>query len=256
MKKHFPLSFYFKILFIVLGFGTAYYCHEEVIDQVLSQEGLSTFQRLSKISKELIGIEKLPDEESPDIINQIQSYPGNKQPIQYPPAIVEHPRFIKSQQKADLFNDQLDISELNRSFVEEVNRAYFTQRTVFPAPYLSNGNLLRLEELNDYAYLDSKTIDGVNFRERFYGIEDNQYRIGENLYEVFISSDDIHLDTWSKDEAVFAQYLAEAFFEQTEDFYDMKRVYLSAKASATDFRLDDSSYVRIVVVLNFDTQKL
>ncbi|MGF3067238.1 hypothetical protein ACQV2S_05810 [Facklamia sp. P13064] len=256
MKKYFPLSFYFKLLFIILGLSTIYHFHEEMIDQALSQEGLSTYQRLSKISEELIGIEKVPDEDSPDIINQIQSYPGNKQPIQYPQAVLAHPRFIKGQQMADSFNKQLDISQLNRSFIEAINRVYLPQQTVYLAPYLSNGNLLRLDELDNYVYLDSKTTEGLNFRERFYEIENNQYRIGENLYEVFISSDDIHLDTWSKDEAVFAQYLAKAFFEQNEDFSDMRSVFISAKASASDFRLDDSSYVRIVVVLNFDTQKL
>ncbi|MGX7109417.1 hypothetical protein [Facklamia miroungae] len=252
MKKNFPISFYIKLLFIVISLSSVYYYHEEVIDQAFSQKNLSIYQQLSELSQKLIGFQTQPKEEYAKLANYTQSFPGNKEPIQYHPLVLNHPHFILGQKRADLFNQQLDLKELNRAFIEEANRNYFTQAPLQIASNLTKGNHLRLDEITNYAYLDSKTFEGLNFRQRFPDIADSEYRIGENLYEVFISADDIHIDTWSKKEAVFAKYLANAFFGQTEELPHLKSLILSARASASDFHLDDSSYVRIAVVLNFD----
>ncbi|MGX7076421.1 hypothetical protein [Globicatella sanguinis] len=80
-------------------------------------------------------------------------------------------------------------------------------------------------------------------------------RLGENLYELYIAADDIHLSTWLKPE-IFADYLYRAFETSThaELYQNFNSQYIKVVASPTDFRVDDTAYVRLVVVLVMDTQ--
>ena len=110
-------------------------------------------------------------------------------------------------------------------------------------------------ELGAYNYLSSSTVEGSAFYNFFPEISEPQYRLGENLYELYIASDDIHLETWENSE-ILADYLYGVFRDslEAELYQNYHGAYVWVHAEPTDYQIENASYVRLVVVLLLDTQ--
>ena len=109
--------------------------------------------------------------------------------------------------------------------------------------------------MGDYHYLSSITADGADFRAHFPNVSDAEYRLGENLYELYISAGDVHLTTW-ENEKILADYLFDVYADAVSlsnyDIYQSQ--YVSIYASPTDYSVDEVPYVRLVVSLVLDTE--
>lgn len=256
MKQTLPISFYLKLSFIFLVFSWTYFTHRPIIDASLADTSLSTSETLNTILKEILGFHGSTDGEVGLIsTHEIVSQPGNRTPQQLSQEIHSLPNYQHAAERAAEFNLLFDPDNLNMAF----NQLLSQQReNAGSAPmeigtHLAAGTTLRAQELSHYHYLGSNTVDGNTFYSLFPEMEDAQYRLGENLYELYIAADDIHLETW-QNSSILAEYLYEVFQDSmsSEAYQHYQSYYLMVQAEPSDYNIDSAAYVRLVVVLMLD----
>lgn len=259
MKHKFPLSFYFKLIFITVVLLFTYVQNYSFIQATLSDESIGLQESFTSIMKEVMG---LPNASQ---INQLNSNyisehaePGNTIPYEINDQIKYTENFSIAQDKAEEFNQALDMYALNDAFMRKVNymRANMDWEPLTVGYHLEDGVNARVKELTQNQYLSSLTTQGQDFRAHFFEITDPQYRLGENLYELYISAGDIHLTTWQNPK-ILADYLYDTFQEAiSHSNYDVySSQYIAIRAEATDYNIDESPYIRLVVSLVSDTQE-
>lgn len=258
MKHKLPISFYFKLLFIIIVLGGTYLVNHSLINATMADPSLSTVESVNVILQGILGIPKQGEQEL--ISNHSTegvSFPGNTQPQLIPEEIKEHPNYQLALERADQFNQTFDATEVNAYLVDQVNqyRLDYSSTIATSASYLSTGAQARAFELAKYHYLSSNTVDGTAFYSFFPDIIEPQYRLGENLYELYIAADDIHLETWQNSK-ILASYLYGVFQDslETELYQNYRGLYAWVHAEPSDYQIDDASYIRLVVVLTLDTQ--
>lgn len=257
MKYKLPKSFYLKLTFILVVLFFAYSSNQFFIEATLNNQDLSTSQQVRLILQQVMSEQKPDYPMEEEIYVEETTYPGNKIPNTIPETTQSHPRFEYSQEQANLFNQGVDMRLLNQYFLEKSNqvRQELDWEPMTIGWYLEEGSLARVQELSDYHYLSTETVDGQVFRSHFFEIDRADYRLGENLYELFISAGDIHLSTW-QDEEILADYLFNIFEDAlaSDNYYVYHSQYISIRAAATDYKINDSPYVRLVVSLILDTE--
>lgn len=258
MTNKFPKSFYFKLSFIIFFVLLGYYHNHNFIQATLNDESLSANESFNLIVREVM---KLPNnvENDEGISEYISEYaqPGNQVPYQIHEEILLDDNYAIAKQSADQFNAALDNRALNDAFLRQMNHMRGTKgwEQIQFGEHLEEGVLRRVEEMGEYHYLSSITADGADFRAHFPSISDAEYRLGENLYELYISAGDVHLTTW-ENEKILADYLFDVYADAVSlsnyDIYQSQ--YVSIYASPTDYSVDEVPYVRLVVSLVLDTE--
>lgn len=259
MQEKLPISFYFKLGFIILVFGFAYYWRGPFIIETIQDNSLTYGQQGRMIFRSLLGMyPSQPPQVLPNLSNKIVGHPGNSQPLVIDEEIKSLEVYQHAEEKARLFNESIDIDQLNQEYLEQLTQSSQGNVNIEVGYHLKDGSLSRAKELGDYHYLGPTTVEGESFRTQFPLIENSDYRLGENLYELFIAADDIHLKTWGEHPDVFAHYLIEAFQGSLDPtaYQNYQSQYITVYAKATDYQIEDAPYVRMVVVLNLDTEGL
>lgn len=257
MRHKLPKSFYFKLLFILAFFTFTYINFQPVISATLADPNLSQTQQVRYIIKSILGVKPADTPASlPNLPSLTVAQPGNSQPTLIDEQVQGLKNYQVALEYADLFNQTLNIEQLNKVFINEMNEEYSGASTVLLGDHLKIGTQLRAQELAQYHYLGPDTVSGESFRSFFSELPDNQYRLGENLYELYIAASDIHLKTWSENPTVFSDYLVEVFSQSIDKslYSTYGSQYLFVYAEPTDYQIDTTSYVRLVAVLILDTQ--
>lgn len=258
MTNKFPKSFYFKLTFIIFFLALGYFKHQNFIEATLMDETLNMNESFTLIMKEMINLPKDAENEQ-NITESISEYagPGNQQPYQINEDILYDDRYATAEQSANEFNASLNSLALNDAFIKQVNHMRGTKgwEPIIIGHHLEEGGRYRVEEMGQYHYLSNLTVEGTDFRSHFPAIDDAEYRLGENLYELYISAGDVHLTTWANPK-ILADYLfdvyADAISLSNYDIYQSQ--YISIYAEPTDYNIDEVPYVRLVVSLVMDTE--
>lgn len=256
MHNKIPKSFYFKLIFILVVFLFAYLSNQSFIDATLADDSLTNYESFTMIIQEVLGFQNRSE---PVIQTQVTvDHSLNQQtPREIDASFENLDNYLYAQERAETFNANLDLEALNDIFTSKINehRVQLNWEPMGVANHLASGIEQRVQELSDHHYLSPTTLAGEDFRSLFTDIENNQYRLGENLYELYISANDIHLDTWSNPE-ILANYLVEVFEQSStsELYQNYLSQYITIQAAASDFNIETASYVRLVVVLVLDTQ--
>lgn len=259
MNNRFPKSFYFKLTFIVIVLTLAYVRNQSFIQATMNDETLNFTQSVSTIIREMM---QLPEQanDSQGIISEgisEQAQPGNQEPYQIDESILSYDHYITAKEIADEFNASLNILALNDAFIKQVNhmRSIKDWDPMTIGYHLEEGTLRRVKELGEYHYLDSVTVDGLDFRTQFPQVENAEYRLGENLYELYISAGDIHLSTWENPK-ILADYLFDVYADAISltNYNVYHSQYISIYAEPTDYNVNEVPYIRLVVSLIMDTE--
>lgn len=258
MKRKIPLSFYFKLMFILFVLGGTYQFNRPLIDATLADENLSTIESVNIILQSVLGMQGSDELEPPTgTSSERVSFPGNTQPQLISEDMKSHPNYQLAQEKAERFNHHFDAETVNNFLSDKINdfRLDYGSLNSSVASYLAEGTKQRALELGTYHYLSSKTVDGLSFYSLFPEISEPEYRLGENLYELYIAADDIHLETWENSD-ILANYLYSVFQDslETDLYQNYQGIYAWVHAEPSDYQIDNASYVRLVVVLLLDTQ--
>lgn len=259
MNNRFPRSFYFKLTFIMIVLMLTYARNQSFIQASLNDETLNFSQSVSTIIREVM---QLPEQSSDsqmivsDVISE-HAQPGNQEPYQIDESILNYDNYITAKQIAADFNSSLNNLALNDAFIKQVNhmRAMKDWNPMNIGYHLEEGVLTRVKELGEYHYLDSVTIDGLDFRTQFPQVENAEYRLGENLYELYISAGDIHLSTWENPK-ILADYLFDVYADAISltNYNVYQSQYISVYAEPTDYNVNEVPYIRLVVSLIMDTE--
>lgn len=256
MRQKFPKSFYFKLIFIIVVLIFTYFSNRSYIDATLADDSLTNTQSFAYILQEILGFQPATEPNQPTTITT-NNQTDNSQPRQMQSEIVELDNYQYAIERANVFNSNVDLTGLNQAFTELINNQRINSdwNPIEVGYHLQDGTNQRALELSENHYLSPMTLSGEDFRTLFDNIPNGQYRLGENLYELYISANDIHLDTWSNPD-ILANYLFEVFEHSSlSDLYqNYQSQYLSVHANASDYSIDSASYVRLVVVLVLDTQ--
>lgn len=257
MKEKLPISFYFKLMFIIITLMYAYITHRPLIDATLMNENLSAMESVNVILQGVLGMEGSSSQDKPLVSPlDLVSKPGNTEPQLISEEIKSLANYQIAAERANQFNQQFDGEALNYLLNERINtyRSDINASTMGVGHHLQEGTWNRTEELSLYHYLGSSTIEGTAFYSLFPEIPEPQYRLGENLYELYIAADDIHLETWSNPD-ILADYVYSIFQDSLEsDHYQTyQSAYAWVQAEASDYNVSETAYVRLVVVLILDT---
>lgn len=259
-----PKSFYFKVLFIILIYGWFYLEYRPIIDATIENPAIPFTHSVQVIFQEILTDSNSNDNFDTYLVDNIDdqtdsssmAQPGNITPYKISSDIVNHPRFQVAVSDASAFNEGVDISLLNEYFKDQVNDMRYQEgwEPVDVGWYLMDGTEQRIHELSKYHYLSKYTIDGNDFRYLFSDVESSEFRLGENLYELFISAGDVHLSTW-QNEAILAEYLFDVFEDSisSSNYHLYSYQYITIRAEATDYQINNTPYVRLVVSLIMDT---
>lgn len=245
-----------KLLFIIFVWGFLFWNNRQPIHEIVSQTDRSAVDKGLQITRQILGAnqQEISNQSTGKKIGTENA--TSKSPRTLDEAVLTSVNYLHAQEVAQQFNQQLDIDKLNEHFTTLINQTRTANNwSILSVGYhLATGVDQRINELADYHYLGAQTIDDQDFRSLF-EMEHASSRLGENLYELYIAADDIHLSTWLKPE-IFADYLYRAFETSThaELYQNFNSQYIKVVASPTDFRVDDTAYVRLVVVLVMDTQ--
>lgn len=258
MKRKVPLSFYFKLTFILLILGVTYLYNRPLIDATFADENLSTIESVNVILQSVLGMQGNIDLDQPTgTSSEMISFPGNTQPQRISDEVKAHPNYQLAIERAQRFNQNFNAEEVNDFLTNKINefRMEYGSTNSSVASYLADGSRARALELGTYHYLSSSTVDGFSFYSLFPEIIEPQYRLGENLYELYIAAEDIHLETWENSE-ILADYIYGVFQEslETELYQNYHGIYAWVHAEPSDYQMENASYVRLVVVLLLDTQ--
>lgn len=247
-RKYFSTGFYVKLFFIMLVTLWAYQSHRSAIHTILADRELSTQDRIIEITKVLLDLPlSLPDEKPKPTEDNAKM--SSSTPTILDAEITQSANYQYAAQIAQDFNQKLSMTSLNEAYISLINKNINPQIQI--GPYLGEGTRERVKLLSDYNYFSSQTIDGKDFRTLYPNIPDNQYRIGENVYELFISADDIHLKTWQNGQ-ILAKYLFSQF-KQYDNLDEYQHQYLSVYVSPSDYKVEELPYVRMVAVVTYDT---
>lgn len=250
-----PLSFYWKLVTIIMISGITLIYHRHYIIATWQNSSYTPLHATTLIAKHIIGLpEQTHVQLSHPTANTIQS---SEVPRALDTRVMQSEQYIQAQNVATQFNQQIDLAYLNQLLTQKMNTQRLNNgwQAIVTGDHLQNGAHHRVTELSEYYYLNSTTVEGDDFRVRFPNIENAQYRIGENLLEVYLAGTDIHLTTWH-DENILADYLVDALNElvtQTQ-FENYASQYIAIKAAASDYILNNTAYVRLVVVVEMDIQ--
>lgn len=257
MRDKLPKSFYFKIIFIILVFTFVYNNHSTFIHATLDNPSLSAAESFTAIFKEVMD---LPQRETSQQIAYYnpKAVPANQEPYQLEEEVKYYENYQIAADKATAFNNAFQAEQLNEAFLKRINymRNMKGWDPVIVGHHLAEGTAARAQELGQYHYLSAYTAEGQDFRAKFPQLPNAGYRLGENLYELFISAGDIHLKTW-ENSGILADYLYEIFEESISmsnyDIYHSQYIYVHAEP--TDYLVDSTPYVRIVVSLVMDIEE-
>lgn len=256
--KRIPISTYVKLLCIGAVCFWLYTENTVFIQGVIEDETLTVGDKVRSISYEILGFNQGNVGQPEDI--QPLSQPSStdrdtSQPIQFTEEITKHPNYQKAREVAQRFNEQVDIIELNVAFLNRVNQA--RQEAGYPpvllGDYLHHGIQSRVHQLAEYNYLSNQTLHGGDFRSMHPYVESAESRLSENLYELYISAGDIHLETWQNEE-ILADYLFEAYEASLmrPEVMDYQHQYVYVWLTPTDMNLEETPYVRLVVAVQLD----
>lgn len=231
--------------------------HRPLVDASIANPALSTKETINTILKGILGFQNAGESEvalvSP---HKIVSQPGNRTPQQVSAEVEVLANYQHAVERANQFNQNFSAEELNERFNQRVNddRQELGTGQVEVGNHLIAGTQSRAQELSQFHYLGSETVNGDSFYSLFPGIMEGPYRLGENLYELYIAADDIHLETW-QNPTILADYLYDVFKDSMsgEPYQQYQSQYVWVQAGPTDYNIDSASYVRVVVVLTLDT---
>ncbi|MCW6652918.1 hypothetical protein NHG24_04045 [Aerococcaceae bacterium NML210727] len=254
MKETFPKAFYVKLSAIIVVFAWVYIQHAPFISATFQREDLSAFQAVTVVVQHLLNVQ--PNQRQ----SQQEAIPAQtaQTPRTLDEQVTQYPAYHKATEVAQRFNQQVDPGQLNQLFLAKVNQVRSTQGlpSVQYGEHLLGGVQERTKQLGMYHYFGNDTVDGMGFRTLFPMIDSAEYRLSEQLYEVYISATDIHLQTW-ENEDILAEYLLKAFGGDSSSLvqadYISQALYIYAEAS--DYRVETMPYVRLVVALVTDTMQ-
>ncbi|MBK0347440.1 hypothetical protein JDW15_02165 [Aerococcaceae bacterium zg-ZJ1578] len=240
----------FKVIFIAVVWLMLYLPNQEAIQSIIQQDNQSTLDKVVQVTRQLLNL-PLPEKNiSSEIIGTNQT--TFTTPRQFNPAVYHHNNFQYAERVAQQFNQDVNLDELNRIFVSKINEKYNAAKSV--GPHLAEGTIQRAAQLSDFHYLNTETVNGESFASLF-EIPQAETRISEYLYELHIVATDVHLKIWKNSE-ILADYLLKAleknnFFNHEQQWVSQ---YIAIKVAASDYLVDKSPYVRMVLVLTMDTQ--
>ena len=243
MKSAMPKSFYFKLSFIIVVLLWLYVQNATMISEILVRDDLTSTQRATAIFQQLMGVQNA--QRQPTVENV--PIPSYDMPRVLDETITTLPLYQKASEAATQFNQNVDMVILNSDFTNKINmlREQEGLSEIAYADYLLDGVRARTAELGNFHYLGGQTVSGETFRSFFPDVSEAEYRLSEQLYEMYISADDIHLKTW-ENESILVDYLLKAYGATIlEDSYANQAVYIYA--SPTDYQVETVAYVRIVV---------
>lgn len=245
-----------KILIIFGVWCSLFIFHSRIINDILLDSSQTPLEKTGYIIRQLLGIEYQKRENMTSILPVREDYVTSDTPKNIESHIQNNINYQYAMKIAEEFNKNLDIEELNQSFIDLLNeqRQYLEWEPLYMGSHLVHGTRSRVIELSMHHYLDVKTLDGDDFRSLF-AIDDASYRLGENLYELYMSANDIHLSTWQNPE-ILAQYLMDVLKNSIldEHYQSFASAYIQIRANASDYQVEYQPYVRLVAVLVLDTQ--
>lgn len=155
---------------------------------------------------------------------------------------------------ADDFNQAIRSYPLNLAINEQLN-SRIPHLTIQLPPddivwNLEQGGLNRIEMIvNTSESIEHVTIDRSTLIDD-YGLTGRVFHMGEQIYELFIHTGDIHLKTWQNPD-IFATYLIDAMqlTQSIEAGQLDTQVYVTVRAYPTIRNGED--YIRLLVVANF-----
>lgn len=252
MKEKFPKSFYLKLSAILIVLVWVYIQNASFIRATFEREDLSTGQAMTVVMQHLLDVQ--PSQRQSQ--HNVEPAQTSSVPRTLNESIFNYPAYQEAKSAAETFNQQVDAEALNTAFLDKVNaqRTNHGTSTVQYGAHLLAGVQERAQQLGQYHYFGNETVDGMSFRTLFPTIDSPEYRLSEQLYEVYISARDIHLQTW-ENEAILADYILKAFDGETSAMtqatYGSQALAIYAEAS--DYRVEEMPYVRLVVVLVTDS---
>lgn len=248
------LGTWLKLVVVVLVWGFFYWVNAVAIQEVTSNPNLSIYEKSASVAKIMLGLPAGPIENNKQV--EETNYATSATPITLSDQEMQSENYLRSLEAAQFFNQAFDSQVLNQAFTNQINQARSDKgwESLMVGSHLQSGAYQRAQQLSDYHYLGHDTLDGQAFWS-LYPLENASYRLGENLYEVYISVDDIRLTTWQNTD-IFAQYLAGAFqsVTQTDTYQAFYSQNVQVIASATDYAPNGQAYVRLVAVLVMDTE--
>lgn len=235
------------ILFVWVFFFKLY---EVDIQQVVTNNSLSSFEKVGEVSRIILGLprgqglqEVLPFEEG-DLASP-------SSPQQVSEDVRSSLAYQKSLATANAFNQDLDLASLNQAFSDQVNQVRLGNgwELIQVDEALSVGTLLRAEELDQYHYFGSQTADGSEFRSLH--LLENTGSLSEVIFEVYISTGDIHLTTWAQYPNILADYLMQVLpsLVVEANYAQINNQYLVARAAPTYMTSHGQAYVRLIFVV-------
>lgn len=245
-----------QILCIVGIWGSLFLYNQTAIQSIWQQETISIVQKSFETFLQLMGISSQHNSTETEIHSDEVVYNTSESPIILEETILSLENYQVASEAAMQFNDHIDLTLLNEYFTNLVNnsRSMMQFQPLVTGNHLHEGVSLRVNELSQYHYFASTTLNGESFRTA-YELVNVEQRLAENLYELYISTTDIHLKTW-QDMAILAEFLFEQLdsTNQSELYENFTSQYLAVRAAPSDFRIETTPYVRLVVVLAMDTQ--
>lgn len=258
MNNKFPKSFYFKLIFIILTCLFVYFSNHTFIHATIINENLNISESFKVIMKEVMDlprIEQVDNHENVEV--DMQAAPGNQTPYLIEDDVKTLENYQTAEEKASQFNDNFNADGLNEAFNHKVNymRRLKGWAELSVGSHLMKGTRIRAEQLGQYHYLSGYTVEGNDFRTLFTDIPKADYRLGENLYELYISAGDIHLTTW-ENPRILADYLYDVFVDSISlsSYEAYQSSLIRVYAEPTDYLVTETPYVRLVVTLVHDTE--
>ncbi|MBD3949503.1 hypothetical protein I4Q36_08235 [Tuanshanicoccus lijuaniae] len=243
-----------KIVVIAVVWLLLYLPNQTAIHSIVSQGNYSFTEKVERVTRQLLNLPISSNEQTTEMVGTTQ--PHFTTPRQLKQAVMSHKNFQYADRVARQFNQQLDLDVVNQLLVAKINKYYGDNASQVKdvGHHLAEGTDTRAGQLSDFHYLSEHTISGESFRSLF-TLPQVETRISEYLYELSMVATDVHLKTWANSE-ILADYLFKIlerndFFNQENDWTSQ---YLAIKAAASDYLVDKSAYVRLVVVLTMDNQ--
>lgn len=232
-----------KILTIVLALWFVHHQYGNSLRDIFAQDQLSLLDKASRSVQVIFDIpmtEDSIDQESFDV-SQI-STPSIPQvaPTQ------EDEKQQYASKVIDTFNRHQDPIALTESFIRS-NRSQYSDIQV--GHEIVSGAIERVKELADGYYFSELTRDGQDFRSHYLNLPDYQYRIGEQLFELYLIADDVRLEAWQQPD-ILAAFLSDSFGNEIQG-QDYSHELLAVRLGPTPFSVKGVPYVRLVAVRTF-----
>ena len=151
---------------------------------------------------------------------------------------------------ADSFNavqDPIAITQAFNSLPTDNNN--LPAKTIDVGVNLLQGAKNRVRQLADNHYFSNLTKDGQDFRTLYTEIPNSQYRIGEQLYELYLIADDVRLQAWHQPD-ILAKFLNQALGKEL-NAKDFTYQLITVRLAPTTYTVKGVPYVRLVAVRTF-----